>query len=352
MHFERKVGLYLKELFGPAAELKGMERTGKGIHGTGYLLTYTVPEGERQVIMKSLAPSGFGHDHFSDRAQVLILAAANYSQMEKHIKAIDVVGDSPDRFISLKDATEFYIFMEKAGGRTYFKDLDEILARGRLDRKDREKAHKLARFIAGVHRKRHTGKEAKTLYRRRIRDLIGHGECIMGIIDAYDGSEFVSEAELVEYAGKCFAWWGKVRNRKDRLCEVHGDFHPGNIWFHNDDFVLLDRSRGTWGESADDVTCLGVNYLYYAVKHQKIFNGPFAELFHIFTESYLDETGDYGFLEVAPPFYAFRILVIAHPRFYPHDTTTTKRALLNFGHGVLEDDKFHMDRINTYLGSR
>jgi len=350
MHFEKKVNLHLKELFGPAAELKAMERTGKGIHGTGYLLTYTVPEGERQIIMKSLAPSGFGHDHFSDRAQVLMLANANYNRMEKHVKAVDVVGDSPDRFISLKDATEFYIFMQKAGGRTYFKDLDEISARGRLDRKDKEKAHKLARFIAGVHRKKHAGEEAKTLYRRRIRDLIGHGECIMGIIDAYDDAVFVSDEELVEYTNKCLTWWGRIRNRKERLCEVHGDFHPGNIWFHDNDFILLDRSRGTWGESADDVTCLGVNYIYYAIKDQKIFNGPFAELFHIFTESYLDESGDYGFFDVAPPFYAFRVLVIAHPRFYPDDSIATKRSLLNFGHAVLEDERFHMDRINEYLG--
>lgn len=352
MHFEKKLELYLRERFGPAARLTSMERTGKGVHGTGYLLTYTLPEGQRQIIMKSLAPSGFGHDHFSDRAQVLILANANYNQMEKHVKALDVVADSPDRFISLNDATEFYIFMEKAGGRDYFKDLDEILERGRLTREDKEKAHKLALFTAGIHSKKYTGEEARTLYRRRIRDLIGHGECIMGIIDAYNGTDFISGEELVEYATKALPWWGKIRSREDRLCEVHGDLHPGNIWFHENDFLLLDRSRGTWGEGADDVTCLAVNYIYYAIKDQKIFNGPFAELFHIFTESYLDRTGDCGFFEVAPPFFAFRVLVIAHPRFYPHDTDETKKSLLNFGRSVLEDDRFHVDRINEYLGSR
>jgi len=349
MDLKDKVSHYLKRLYGPEAELREMERTGKGIHGTGYLLTFTMPEGERRIIMKSLSPSGFGHDHFSDRAQVLILAHANYNRMERHIKALDVVGESSDGFISLKEAEEFYIFMEKADGAPYFKDLDELLVRGRLDGRDKEKAQKLARFIASLHAKKYKGEQAKTLYRRRIRDLIGHGECIMGIIDAYNGTDFTSDDELVTYAEKSLTWWGKIRNRKDRLCEVHGDFHPGNIWFHDDDFLLLDRSRGTWGEIADDVTCLSVNYLYYALKDRQAFNGPFAELFHIFTETYLQETEDYGFFDVAAPFYAFRVLVIAHPRFYPDDNALTKRKLLNFGHSVLDDDKFHLDRINDYL---
>ncbi len=350
MDFEEKVDLYLKEFFGPDAALTDIKKRGEGTHGTGYLLTFTLLEEERRVIMKSLSPSGFGHDHYSDRAQVLLLAHSNYNEMDRHIKALDVVGDAPDRLISLKGADEFYILMERAEGTEYFKDLDTILEQGRLHRKDREKARMLARFLAEVHGEKYAGEETKTLYRRRIRDLIGHGECIMGIIDAYNGAEFISDDELVAYAEKSMSWWGRIRNMIDRLCCVHGDFHPGNIWFKDGDFTLLDRARGTWGEAADDVTCLGVNYIYYAIKERSVFNGPFAELFHIFTETYLEETADYGFFDVAPPFFAFRTLVIAHPKFYPRDTLETKKRLLCFGRSVLEDDKFHLDRINHYLG--
>jgi len=349
MDFEKKVNLYLKERFGPGAKLTGMERRGKGTHGTGYLLTFTLPGEEQQVIMKSLSPSGFGHDHYSDRAQVLLLALSNYNEMEKHVKALDVVGDSQDRFISLRKAREFYIFMERAAGTDYFEDLDAVLEQGRLYRRDRERAQSLARFVAGVHQKKYAGQEAKALYRRRIRDLIGHGECIMGIIDAYNGADFTSDQELVGYAEKSLSWWGKIRNQAERLCEVHGDYHPGNIWFQGDDFILLDRARGTWGEPADDVSCLGANYIYYAIKDRDTFNGPFAELFHIFTETYVEETRDYRFFDVAPPFFAFRVLVIAHPKFYPHDGLEIKRRLLDFGLSVLEDDKFNMNRINDYM---
>ena len=171
----------------------------------------------------------------------------------------------------------------------------------------------------------------------------------MGIIDAYDTVDFTTDGELVAYAGKCLNWWGKIRDKGERLCSVHGDYHPGNIRLQGDDFVLLDRSRGSWGEPADDVSCLSVNYIHYAVKDRGTFAGPFAELFRLFLKAYLEKTNDAGFFEVAQPFFAFRVLVIANPRFYPDDTTETKRKLLDFGFSVLETERFDTEKISEYM---
>jgi len=344
-----KVENYVKERFGPQARLISMERLGEGVHGTAYRVVFKHPKGEDRLIMKTLFHSRFGHDHYSDRAQVLLLAQANYNEMPKHVRATDVVGESPDRLISVKDAREFFIFMEEAQGVSYFEDLDAILKRGHLTDQDRERARMLARFIADVHGLRYSGQDAKTLYRRRIRDLIGHGECIMGIIDAYEPVDFTTDRELVAYAGKALDWWGKIRDRGERLCSVHGDYHPGNIRLQGDDFILLDRSRGSWGEPADDVSCLSMNYIHYAVKDRGTFAGPFAELFRIFLDAYLEKTGDTGFFEVAQPFFAFRVLVIANPKFYPDDTAGTKRRLMDFGFSVLETARFEPGKITDYL---
>jgi aminoglycoside phosphotransferase (APT) family kinase protein len=269
--------------------------------------------------------------------------------MPRHIQAIDVAGETDDRLISLKEAGEFYLFMEEAEGGAYFKDLNAILERGELTEVDRNRAQALAHFLAEIHAVKYVGENSETLYRRRIRDLIGHGECIMGIIDAYDRTEFTTDRELMDYAGKCLSWWGKIRNNSERLCRVHGDYHPGNIWFHGDDFTLLDRSRGSWGEPACDVSCLGINYIYYAVKERGTFEGPFAELFRLFLRTYLEETSDHGFFEVTQPFFAFRVLVLANPKFYPDDTAETKRKLLNLGHSVLETEKFDPEKISGYM---
>ncbi len=349
MDIDIKVENYLKERFGQATRLISMEPLGEGVHGTAYRVKFSHPEGENRLIMKTLFHSRFGHDHYSDRAQVLLLAQANYNEMPKHVRATDVVGESSDRLISVKDAREFYIFMEEAKGVSYFEDLDAILKRGRLNDLDRERCRMLAHFIADVHALKYSGEDARTLYRRRIRDLIGHGECIMGIIDAYDPVAFVTDRELVAYAGESLQWWGKIRDRGERLCSVHGDFHPGNIRLDGDDFILLDRSRGSWGEPADDVSCLTVNYIHYAVKDRGTFEGPFAELFRMFLDAYLEKTGDDGFFEVCQPFFAFRVLVIANPKFYPDDTTETKRKLIDFGSSVLETARFEPERIPDYM---
>ena len=43
-----------------------------------------------------------------------------------------MVGEAPDRLISLKDAREFYILMNEARGTPYFNDLAMILKRGKM----------------------------------------------------------------------------------------------------------------------------------------------------------------------------------------------------------------------------
>lgn len=113
--------------------------------------------------------------------------------------------------------------------------------------------------------------------------------------------------------------------------------------------MLLDRSRGKWGEAADDVSCLAVNYIYYAIKERGGFEGPFAELLEVFLESYLAETRDEEILKMVPPFFAFRALVIAHPRFYPDDEVAVKRKLLKFGRGVAGAERFEVERISQYI---
>ncbi|MBW2357077.1 MAG: aminoglycoside phosphotransferase family protein, partial [Deltaproteobacteria bacterium] len=209
MDLAAKVETYLQERFGHQARLLAMAPLGEGVHGTAHRVVFQTPQGENRLIMKALFHSRFGHDHYADRAQVLLLAQANYNEMPKHVRATDVVGETPDRLISVRDAREFYIFMEEADGVSYFEDLEAILRRGRLSDLDRQRARMLAQFIAEVHANRYRGPNAGVLYRRRIRDLIGHGECIMGIIDAYEPVDFATDAELVSYAARCLPWWGR-----------------------------------------------------------------------------------------------------------------------------------------------
>jgi aminoglycoside phosphotransferase family enzyme len=67
---------------------------------------------------------------------------------------------------------------------------------------------------------------------------------------------------------------------------------------------------------------------------------PFLRLFHAFIDAYRQAARDGELLEVLPPFFAFRALVIAHPRWYPALADPTRAALIRFARRMLEPGPF------------
>jgi aminoglycoside phosphotransferase (APT) family kinase protein len=132
---------------------------------------------------------------------------------------------------------------------------------------------------------------------------------------------------------------------------VHGDFHPWNILFREGvDFTALDRSRGEWGEPADDVACLTLNYLFFSLQRTGRLEGAFERLFRGFWERYLQRTADTELLEVVAPFYAFRALVVANPLWYPNLAEAVRRRMFDFLLAVLGETRFEPARVNAYCG--
>jgi aminoglycoside phosphotransferase (APT) family kinase protein len=159
----------------------------------------------------------------------------------------------------------------------------------------------------------------------------------MGILDSYpEAYPLLPERARETFERAMVSWRWRLRPLTSRLRRVHGDFHPWNILFREGtDFSVLDRSRGEWGEPADDVAALGINYLFFGVQRsarggRAAVDEPFLELFRTFLDTYVGASGDEAILDVLPPFLAFRALVIAHPRWYPDLTEPSRAALLRF----------------------
>jgi Ser/Thr protein kinase RdoA (MazF antagonist) len=348
---------YLATVFGGPVEIvalhplgaaTGGERDPKGFgYGVPFEVVCRVHDEVRALVVARTRPTqGFGHDYPADRAWQGLYAHHAYNTFPRHVRSVDVgVVRVSGELDSVADAAEFFQLVEKAEGEPYWRDLDRLL-REPARPLDLERAVALARFLAEAHAVR---RDEPTLYHRRIRELCGHGECLMGILDSYPHPYPLlppAACEAIERAMVSWRW--RLRGRTHRLARVHGDFHPWNLLFRQGtDFSVLDRSRGEWGEPADDVTALAVNYLFFGVRKSEGAGvaEPFATLFRTFLEVYLQETGDDELTEVLPPFFAFRALVIASPRWYPTLSDASRRALLDFARAMTEARGFALEEV-------
>jgi|SRR5271169_3173822 len=326
----------------------GIKKLGSGVQGSGFLIELETPDRKRSFVVKALAGEGLGHDYPSDRAAVFLLDFDEYNNLPKHVRAIDVLAENEDGSLkSVGKGKEYYLLMEKAEGRDYFNDLKAYARKNKLEESDRQRIKGMATYLAAIHAVK---KESRSLYLRKIRDIIGHGECLMGVLDTYPEGGILSYSDMAEIEKLCIDWRARLKTKTERLSQIHGDFHPGNIWFKNSqDFILLDRSRGPWGEPADDLTALAINYIFFSVRYHGEVKGAYLEGLTNFFEEYINASGDEQVLAVLAPFFAFRGVVVANPLFYPDDTADTRMKIVRFVRNILSANKFEIERVNEYL---
>ena len=329
---------------GEVADLKGFG------YGVPYIIEFIVNGQPKVCVLETMRPEGFGHDHFSDRAGILLWQHSSFNKLPNHVHSVDVGSFLNDcqSMKSLGDCIEFFLLTDFVEGALYHSDLDRIAQKCSLVDLDEERCIVLADYLAGIHSVK---KDAPQLYIRRIRDLVGHGEGILGLTDSYPGNlGYVDEKFFVEFEKKCVEWRWRLKRRVDRLSQVHGDFHPWNIMFQQGtDFTALDRSRGEWGEPADDVATLTINYIFYSLQTFGEMYGPFDRLFCLFWKNYLDNTGDDEILKMVQPFYAWRSLVIASPLWYPKLSVNVRKKIFRFAENVLKSKEFEFESVESYL---
>lgn len=292
---------------------------------------------ERRVVLHTATANPFGHDRRADRAADMILAYDTFGEIPRHVRAIDVGAIAADGSLrSLRDTGELYVLTTYAEGHLYAEDLRRIATSGQSDPRDVRRAAILGRYLAELHEPL----DDDVAWARALRDLLGSGEGIFGIVDGYPSDSPGAPPErLRRIEERCLRWRWRLREQAPRLVRTHGDFHPFNILFADEDLALLDASRGCRGAAADDLTALAVNYVFFALPRRAAWARSFGPLWNAFWSSYRNARPD-GDLEQtlrsAPPFLAWRALVVANPAWYPDVATQTRDAMLTLAERALD----------------
>lgn len=319
----------------------GDEETIEKAYGYGEprLIDFDSARGSHRMVFHTMHADPFDHEHWWDRACEQLLSHATYNDLPRHVPSLDVGALVGDELRSVDGADEFYLLTDFVPGRLYAEDFRRLRDGGEVTDRDRRRVHSLADYLAELHG---PAQDDAWGYRRRLRDVFGSGEGIPGMLDAWptDRPE-ARDGFLESLERRLVTWRWRLKERTDRARVVHGDLHPWNILFDDDDaFHLLDRSRGRVGEPADDVAALAVNHLFFALEGHGRFEGSLREVWDLFWRRYLEASGDEELPAVIGPFLAWRLLVVAHPLWYPQQASNTRSTLLGMAESVLESERF------------
>lgn len=357
---ERAIGIrqlqdYLRRHGYPDALLTAVTPLGEGpksgLKSYGYgrplRISFTSRGLPHDVVVRTMRSDPFGHDRRADRFEQLTMSYDTFDQIPGHVRALDVGAfDEAGNLISLPRGEPFLV-TEWAPGTLYAQDLHEVALLSHARPLDLARADLLATYLATLH----APHAAPAAYTRAIRDLVGHGEGIFGLTDSYPPSPVATPKRLEALEHEAVRWRWTLKRYTHRARRTHGDFHPFNLLFdEGTGLSVLDASRGVTGDPADDVTCLSINYLFFALASgDRAFSGGLRELWSTFWRSYLGHTKDTELVEVVAPFFAWRALVVANPVWYPSVSDPVREVILRFAERLLAGEPFEPTSVEKLL---
>lgn len=290
------------------------------------------------AVLRTMEPDPHGHDRRADRLAVLVEAAADFRAIPRHVRPLDVGTFDPDgRLVPLAPG-EPWLLTDYVGGRPYAADLKDVAPLDHAPPEAIERAVALADYLAMLHSQPRPAGD----YTRHVRDTLGGGEGIFGITDTWPCDDPVGDGpRLCRIEQATVSWRWRLREQGPRARRIHGDFHPFNVLFREGtDFTVLDCSRRASGEPADDVTCMSLNYLFFALRARGEADGAGRELWEAFWDRYLVASGDRAVLGVVAPWMAWRTLVLTSPTWYPGVAARVRDRLLWFAERLLAGERF------------
>lgn len=353
---------FLKENTGEDFKVLGVEPLEKDLtsYAGGLGEAVFIKLEDRRLVAKISKTGGMGRDYPEDRAKDALWTFRT-STLPRQPKTITVGSLKEGQLVPFCNNSEYFVVLQEALGRSYHLFLSDALKRGKITDDDRKAALNLSDYLVGIHKT----KGPPSLYKRHLIDVFGGPEGIAGVstylwnslsdqvcIEKLGKSKTEIRKDILELKKKAVEHADRIEDLTHRSSQMHGDFHPfENVRYEKypDEYWILDRSRAEYGEPADDVTSMWMNYLNHALLDKGSYSDKFGDIGKLFFNNYLQKTSDYEMLKTVQPFFIWRGLVISNPTWYPNTPIGTRNKIFNFMKNVSDVEEFDPKKVNSYL---
>lgn len=294
-------------------------------------------------VFRTMRPDRFGHDRRADRAEAMVMAFDDFPKLPAHVRPVDLGFVTPEKELASMPRGEPFLVTEYAAGEPYASDLQRLADARAPEALDILRVEALADYLAALHQT----PCGRLDYIRSVRDVVGHGEGILGLVDSYPETDSVMwSARLAAWEQSAIRWRWALKAERRNAVRIHGDFHPFNVLFSGvAGLTVLDTSRGSCGDPADDLTALSINFPFFALRATGEFDGALRELWGRFWHRYVGQVDDPRLLRRVGLYFAWRTLVVISPVWYPEVREDARERLAFFAERLLDGATFDPDQL-------